>query len=269
MKHPRFIFAILLAAGLTCAFSWTPCAAREEIRLSQRTARVIGHRIWQNECDRTFEGLTSWNDGESFASLGIGHFIWYPKGKGPRFTEGFLRLVAFLKERQVELPAWLMETPDCPWDSRAEFLRASNDPRMVELRQMLARTVTEQTWFMVSRLREALPRMVKAVSPSRRRNLLYQLYRVAQTPHGAYALVDYLNFKGEGGKPSNGNRNRSWGLVQVLDNMRGRTPGSAAVHEFARSAKQILARRVAYAPPGSGEKRWLAGWYNRIDTYTR
>ena len=27
----------------------------------------------------TISGLTSWNVGENFASLGIGHFIWYRK----------------------------------------------------------------------------------------------------------------------------------------------------------------------------------------------
>ncbi|MEA3211856.1 MAG: hypothetical protein QOE70_4913 [Chthoniobacter sp.] len=36
----------------------------------------IGRRVWQNECGGTREGLTSWNADESFASLGIGHFIW-------------------------------------------------------------------------------------------------------------------------------------------------------------------------------------------------
>ena len=41
----------------------------------------IGKRIWQNECGGTADGLTSWNAGENFASLGIGHFIWYPKGR--------------------------------------------------------------------------------------------------------------------------------------------------------------------------------------------
>ena len=40
----------------------------------------IGKRIWSNECNGTVDGLTSWNTGENFASLGIGHFIWYPAG---------------------------------------------------------------------------------------------------------------------------------------------------------------------------------------------
>ena len=29
-------------------------------------------------------------------------------------------------------------------------------------------------------------------------NLEYQFYRVANSPNGLYALIDYVNFKGEG-----------------------------------------------------------------------
>src|SRR4030095_9892577 len=34
----------------------------------------IRTKIWQNEGSGTIAGLTSWNAGEDFASLGIGHF---------------------------------------------------------------------------------------------------------------------------------------------------------------------------------------------------
>jgi hypothetical protein len=46
-------------------------------------------KIWQNECNGTIAGLTSWNAGEDFASLGIGHFIWYPKGRRGPFEKVF------------------------------------------------------------------------------------------------------------------------------------------------------------------------------------
>ena len=49
----------------------------------------IGRKIWQNECGGTVAGLTSWNAGENFASLGIGHFIWYPAGARGPFEESF------------------------------------------------------------------------------------------------------------------------------------------------------------------------------------
>jgi hypothetical protein len=56
----------------------------------------IGQRVWKNECGGTRDGLTSWNAGEDFASLGIGHFIWYPKGPHGPFEESFPKLVKFL-----------------------------------------------------------------------------------------------------------------------------------------------------------------------------
>jgi hypothetical protein len=54
----------------------------------------IGRKVWQNECGGTVAGLTSWNAGENFASLGIGHFIWYPAGRADRSRKAFLPLFA-------------------------------------------------------------------------------------------------------------------------------------------------------------------------------
>ncbi len=49
------------------------------IRISKNDIQRIGHLIWKNECGGAIEGLTYWVKGEPCASLGIGHFIWYPK----------------------------------------------------------------------------------------------------------------------------------------------------------------------------------------------
>jgi len=40
-----------------------------------------------------------------------------------------------------------------------------------------------------------------------------------------------------------------------------------AKEEFAKCAKKVLQERVKNSPPERGEKRWLKGWFNRIDTY--
>ena len=50
------------------------------VKLTDKQALEIGKRIWANECAGTISGLTSWNKGEAFPSLGIAHFIWYPPG---------------------------------------------------------------------------------------------------------------------------------------------------------------------------------------------
>ena len=46
----------------------------------------------------------SWNAGEDFPSLGIGHFIWYRAGQQEIFEESFPQLLSFLKRQQVALP---------------------------------------------------------------------------------------------------------------------------------------------------------------------
>ena len=47
--------------------------------------------------------------------------------------------------------------------------------------------------------------------------------------------------------------------------MKGTAVGQSALVEFSNSAKDVLARRVRNAP--RNERRWLQGWYNRVDTY--
>src|SRR5204862_5017210 len=89
----------------------TPAPAA--INLSPAETRRIGNRIWQNECGGTVAGLTSWNTGENFASLGIGHFIWYPKGLRGPFDESFPKFVEFAGARHAKLPAVLLAKDDC------------------------------------------------------------------------------------------------------------------------------------------------------------
>src|SRR3954471_23410727 len=67
----------------------------------------IGRRVWQNECAGTRDGLTSWNGGENYASLGIGHFIWYPKGVRGPFEESFPRLVKYIEAGGHSVPGWV------------------------------------------------------------------------------------------------------------------------------------------------------------------
>jgi hypothetical protein len=104
----------------------------------------IGRRIWQNECGGSVAGLTSWNQGEAFASLGIGHFIWYPAGPQGPFQESFPPLLEFLSSNGVALPDWLTGRPDCPWPDRENFQNDIESPRMTQLRDLLAATVALQ-----------------------------------------------------------------------------------------------------------------------------
>jgi hypothetical protein len=91
--------------------------------------------------------------------------------------------------------------------------------------------------------------------------------RVASTAQGCYALVDYVNFKGEGVLATERYAGQGWGLLQVLEGMTGENNGPAAVKSFAESAKAVLKNRVHNSPPARNEAKWLPGWLKRVDTY--
>lgn len=236
--------------------------------LSAGQKAVIGRKIWQNECAGTVEGLTSWNAGEEFPSLGIGHFIWYPAGFNGPFTESWPQLIAFAKQRGANPPA-VASLPDCPWSSKKQFQAEFRGPQLTALRKWLAANVSLQTDFVIARSRAALPKMLAAAPASERKRIEANYHKVASTAGGTYALIDYVNFKGDGINPSERYNGRGWGLMQVLGEMRDVSAGPAAASEFAAAAKRVLDRRIANSPPARGEARWKAGWHNRCDTYAR
>ena len=241
----------------------------DAVTLSKAQAEAIGRKIWKNECNGTISGLTSWNQGEDFASLGIGHFIWYPEGKEGPFEESFPKLIAFLSNHGARLPEWLnlADHPDCPWRSRAEFLQAENSPRMKQLRQFLTETIGLQSQFLVERLEHSLPKMLAEAAPADRSLVEKNFLRLTESPGGCYALVDYVNFKGEGVLHSERYHGQGWGLLQVLEQMR--PENHDPVEAFSRSAALVLRRRIRNSPPERHESRWLQGWLNRVNSYTR
>ena len=229
---------------------------------------VIGRKIWQNECAGTVEGLTSWNAGEEFPSLGIGHFIWYPAGTRGPFNETWPQFVAFAKQRGLRLPA-VAGAAACPWKSKAEFQKEFKGAAMTGLRHWLAAHVAVQTEFIMSRSRAALPKILATAPASERARIEANYRKVGTTTQGTYALIDYVNFKGDGSLATERYNGVGWGLLQVLAGMREVAAGAPAAAEFAASAKRVLARRIANSPPARGEKRWLEGWSNRCDSYAR
>ena len=232
----------------------------------------IGERIFANECNLKLPCLTSWNAGEDFPSLGIGHFIWYREGQQEAFVESFPALLAWYQQKSVPVPAWLNELPgqSSPWPDRAAFQRDFDSARMVELRNFLAQTMPVQAEFIINRLYSSVPALRQASQRPDEVEALF--YRIADSelPVGIYALIDYVNFKGEGTAPAERYRGEGWGLLQVLEHVLQRPDHAsrALLEQFADSAKYILARRVANAPPERGEERWTAGWNKRMDTYT-
>ncbi len=258
------------------AFIATACApagppereVNPAIRLTDAQKAAIGQKIWQNESGGRVTGLTAWNVGEEFPSLGIGHFIWYPAGFNGPFEESWPRFVQFAQQRGANPPA-IARQRHSPWKSRAEFQRDFNGPELSSLRNWLAGNVGVQTDFIIVRSRAALPKILEAAPAGQRARIDANYHKVASTPQGTYALIDYVNFKGEGTNPNERYRGEGWGLLQVLQGMRDVPAGPAAAKEFGESAKRTLSRRIENSPPERGERRWEAGWHNRCDTYGR
>ena len=259
-----------LASILLAATFFAGALAAQTVTISDGQALAAGKRLWKNECDGKVEGLTSWNAGEDFASLGIGHYIWYPAAKRGPFEESFPELMRYFTAHGEPLPDWLRSAGPCPWNSRVEFQHDLSGERLTALRGLLAKTVGLQARFSADRLQAALPKML-AVLPDTQRGLVQrQFARVAASPNGVYALVDYVNFKGEGSLATERYQGEGWGLLQVLAGMRsdpGAPVGAKATQDFSESAARVLTRRVSLAPPERGESRWLPGWKNRVRTY--
>jgi len=260
----------MLTAVLSMSIIIFPCfALAQQISLTDAQADWIGNRIFLNECGGKEENIVCWNEGEDFMSLGIGHFIWYPKYKKGPFDESFPAMLKFLEERGAILPDWLKKEDGsyCPWRSREEFLLDRQNPKIRDLRKVLNLTRALQLRFIIDRLNKALPNMLAAAPKMSRSEIEKQFYRTAATPAGLYALVDYVNFKGEGILSTEGYGGRGWGLLQVLEGMEGSEAGEPAIREFVRVAEGLLTERVINSPPGRNEERWLAGWKNRLNTY--
>ena len=241
----------------------------QTLSLSEEEIAWIAERVYRNECFSQDECLIEWNMGEEFLSLGIGHFIWYPKGhKGP-FEESFVKYLGYARDCGEKIPRWLNVSPfpACPWNSREEFLASQQDSRLLQLREFLLATKSRQADFLIKRLEDALPLILSGLTVDSAREISEKFHLLASCSSGIYALVDYINFKGLGILESERYQGQGWGLLQVLSLMDEQVNPQAAVHDFVRAAKIVLRRRVANALPQRNEQRWLAGWLVRLESY--
>ncbi len=264
------ILSLVVVMLACCAPAGSPDAGNTPIsgNLDAAQKAAIGRKIWLNECAGSIDGLTTWNAGEEFPSLGIGHFIWYPAGFNGRFQESWPQFAAFAKRRGANPPPVALERHS-PWRTKVEFQQDFRGPRLTALRKWLAANVSLQTDFIITRSHAALPKILAAAPASEKARIEANYRKVATTQQGTYALIDYVNFKGDGTLPTERYKGRGWGLLQVLGGMKEVSAGAPAASEFAASAKRVLSRRIANSPPERGEKRWEEGWHNRCATYAR
>jgi len=261
LKTLAFIFSfVFFAWSVDTSFGKVP-------ELSEADAQRIGQLIWNNECGGTVEGLTMWNKGEEFPSIGIGHFIWYPTGTTGKFQESFPSMVAYLREKGVEWPDWVLEADGCPWPTREAFQSDLQGPRLSGLRDILKETVSLQARYAALRFRGSLPKILEYIDSKDRPEIERKFNLIASHPKGLYALMDYVNFKGEGTNPKERYHGYGWGMLQALQEMKPADTGKEAVNHFADAAIYVLNRRIKHSPPERNEARWRPGWTNRCNTY--
>jgi len=256
-------YFLLVITLLTTATFFYKLSSPDAIKLTTQQTESIGKKIWLNEGAGKPENLIIWNKNEAFPSLGIGHFIWFPKNTQLPFEESFPALLRHIQKKHA-LPAWLTPLSHAPWNNRNEFIDNIHSPKMQELRNLLENTIPLQVEFIIQRLEKALPKMLNSVSDeSSKTHIKEQFYRVANHTNGPYALIDYVNFKGEGTSHKERYKNQGWGLLQVLHNMDKNN--EEVMQEFVRSADFVLTRRVENAD--RDESHWLPGWRKRLETY--
>jgi len=262
--------AALLFAGCEPRVTETKYPVGVEIpRLSTYELNVIAEKIYQNETSGNPKNLMFWSTNEDFASLGIGHFIWYPAGEPKRFDETFPSMIDYYVANKVEVPQWLLSArkTGAPWRNRVQFEKARNDKEFQQLKYLLLNTKALQTQFFFDRLHASIPEILSHVAPQYRQHIENSYNAVAKSTGGWYPLIDYINFKGKGIKATERYNGQGWGLLQVLKNMRPVQSGPFALAEFSRAANMVLERRVRNSPPEKNEKKWLKGWKKRTDGY--
>lgn len=264
-KKPRF-FSMLICFVLLFI---TPrlLDATEIPILSSAQLKAIGLKIYQNETGGNAENLIAWNDGEAFASLGIGHFIWFPEGTISPFTETFPSLIEYLVAQHAEVPLWLQKQRYCLWQSKQDFIDARNSEKMSELRTLLTNSFEHQVAFIYARMQRSLPSMLAELSnPEEIAQVTSRFHGLARSELGMYSLIDYVNFKGEGTSSSERYKGQGWGLLQVLLNM---APDQSNLNAaFTQACDDMLTRRVKNSPQKAVEEKWLLGWRKRCQTYS-
>ncbi|WP_207950801.1 hypothetical protein [Marinobacter sp. JSM 1782161] len=268
MSRFRSLFTLLALAAVLTVFGCSQSKPNVDLSLSDKQLDWVASKIFQNECSGEVDCLVHWNEGEAFPSLGIGHFIWYPKGVDEPYAESFPALVKFMKAESVDMPDWLakMSPLDAPWPDRDSFLNQQSGPQIEFLRWFLDETKHVQAEFMYSRAQESLSKILDATPEDQRDAMRQRIDNLRNTAGGVYALIDYVNFKGEGLKASEAYDGQGWGLRQVLEHM-GEIDKRTALARFRQAAADVLTQRAENAPRAIERDKWLAGWLNRVETY--
>ncbi len=233
---------------------------------------ALSRRIYLNECAGQEAYLLYWSEKEPFPSLGIGHFIWFPKGVNPSFEETFPQMLAYVSQRYsapLEIKRYLGQS--APWANRETFLVWSNSAAGENFRQWLMESMAWQTEFILQRFWTKWQQALAEIPLTERDDIRQKSDSFIRFQLGFLAMVDYFNFKGLGDSPQERYQGEGWGLIQVFRSMLWHEGMSEEqlLDEFISAAKARLALRVRLAENKQIERQWLKGWNKRLDGYKK
>jgi beta-N-acetylhexosaminidase len=227
----------------------------------------IAKKVWHNETGSRKDLLMFWNANEDFISLGIGHFIWYPKVRTSSYVEDFPLFLSYLIENQIPIPQWLATQKHCPWDNRNEFLDENSSRLKEELQSFLENTMDIQGKYLLKKLPLAIHEILSQENDLKLKDQYLKIFeKLAATHNGVYAMIDYLNFKGSGLSDKERYNGKGWGLLQVVEILH-HSQIEPTPENFSDAAKEVLIQRVNHSPQKEKEAQWLKGWLKRVSTY--
>jgi len=255
---------------ITCLLLISKQVLAFNLELSNEQLKQLAQKIESNETAGKDEYLTYWSKNEAFPSLGIGHFIWFPRGKSQVYKQTFPQLVAHLSKTSTP-PTWLAELKPfvCPWQTRQQFYADFNRPKLTQLRNWLRQTKLQQVSFIYQRFLTELNLAKSTLLTTESNQFDTNLKQLLQHPNALFAVIDYANFKGIGSNQlevyEKEGKGVGWGLIDVILAIPNKK--NINLEDFVTAAKFILKRRAEHAPKDKNEKRWLKGWYKRINNY--
>ena len=233
---------------------------RELFNISPDKLDMIAEKIYHNECARKREFLVWWSENEEFPSLGIGHFLWFPKDISVPFEATFTKFLDICIYNEIEVPKLLMNYRDgCIWNSRDEFLDAKNYNQIEQIKDWLENTKDIQAEFLYQRALNMLEDIID-YDPATGDDIK----KLLASDIGKFVVIDYINFKGSGLNFTERYKLQGWGLLQVLQNMKFNPD---PVDAFINSAIGVLKNRIKNSPPERNEEVFLKGWIKRFESY--
>lgn len=281
-------------------------SAIEKLQLTAHDYTKIAAYVSGQEFGQNPEGILDWNEGEAFPSLGIGHFIWFPQGVNPPYTESFPKMAKFIfkswpQDSQLRVQDRLSfayvynqiydswgNIKKAPWGNRSDFLLwKKNRPEefqhyVLVLNHSLMKAL--QASYLDYDFRRALVRIVEGVDDPEdlvsmeatsewtlvraRQHIQRNILLLLKKKQGVVALMDYVNFKGDGLNEGSRYQRIGWGLQQVLFKMRPASGNAFKNYKlFSNAATAIMIRRAQLSGREIEQKRWIHGWVNRTLSY--